>query len=127
MVAEKLRNASGEAKEALSRPGHYHTAAGNLQVKEVCVGEGARPQRSVVCFNSEAEERDQQVRACNTGCRAWFRMLIGRRRRPPALAPVACARNESSLSQEGNFRDFWARESTCRRRHRCLRFWWVRE
>jgi len=69
--------------------GRYHTAAGNLQVKEVCVGEGARPQPSVLCFNSEAEERDQQVRACNTGCRARFRMLFGRRWRPPALAPVA--------------------------------------
>jgi len=63
VVAEKLRNASGEAKEALARPGRYHTAAGNLQVKEVRVGEGARAQRFVVCHNPEAEERDQQVRA----------------------------------------------------------------
>ncbi len=63
VVAEKLRNASGEAKEALSRPGRFHVAAGNLQVKEVRVGEGAREQRFVVCFNPEAEERDQQVRA----------------------------------------------------------------
>ncbi len=61
VVAEKLRNASGEAKEALGRPGRYHTAAGNLQVKEVRVGDGAREQRFVVCFNSEAEERDQQA------------------------------------------------------------------
>ena len=63
VVAEKLRNASGEAKEALSRPGRYHQVGGNLQVKEVRVGEGAREQRFVVCFNPEAEERDQQVRA----------------------------------------------------------------
>jgi hypothetical protein len=63
VVAEKLRNASGEAKEALSRPGRFHTAAGNLQVKEVRVGEGERSQRFVVCFNPETEERDQQVRA----------------------------------------------------------------
>lgn len=63
VVAEKLRTASGEAKEALSRPGRFHTAAGNLQVKEVRVGEGARSQRFVVCFNPETEERDQQVRA----------------------------------------------------------------
>lgn len=63
VVAEKLRNASGEAKEALSRPGRFHHAAGNLEVKEVRVGEGARSQRFVVCFNPEAEERDQQVRA----------------------------------------------------------------
>ena len=54
IVAEKLRNASGEAKEALSRPGRFHTAAGNLQVKEVVVGDGERRQRFVVCFNPEA-------------------------------------------------------------------------
>jgi len=63
VVVEKLRNASGEAREALSRPGRYHQAAGNLQVKEVRIGDGAREQRFVVCFNPEAEERDQQVRA----------------------------------------------------------------
>jgi hypothetical protein len=63
VVAEKLRNASGQAKEALSRPGHFHVAAGNLQVKEVRVAEGAREQRFVVCFNPEATERDRQVRA----------------------------------------------------------------
>jgi len=63
VVAERLRNASGEAKEALGRPGRYHTAAGNLAVKEVRVGEGARSQRFVVCHNPETEERDRQVRA----------------------------------------------------------------
>jgi transposase len=63
VVAEKLRNASGEAREALSRPGRFHHAAGNLQVKEVRVAEGAREQRFVVCFNPEAAERDRQVRA----------------------------------------------------------------
>jgi hypothetical protein len=63
IVAEKLRNASGEAKEALSRPGRFHTAAGNLQVKEVVVGDGERRQRFVVCSNPEAAERDQRVRA----------------------------------------------------------------
>jgi hypothetical protein len=63
VVAEKLRNASGEAREALSRPGRYHQAAGNLEVKEVVVGDGERRQRFVVCFNPEAAARDQQVRA----------------------------------------------------------------
>jgi transposase len=63
VVAEKLRNASGEAKEALARPGRYQVAAGNLQVKEVRVGEGARSQRFVVCHNPDGAERDQQVRA----------------------------------------------------------------
>jgi hypothetical protein len=63
IVAEKLRNASGEAKEALARPGRYHQAAGNLEVKEVVVGEGERRQRFVVCFNPEGAERDRAVRA----------------------------------------------------------------
>jgi hypothetical protein len=63
IVAEKLRNASGEAKAALTRPGRYHVAAGNLEVKEVVAGIGERRQRFVVCFNPEAAARDQQVRA----------------------------------------------------------------
>ena len=50
-------------QEALARPGRYHGAAGNLEVKEVVVGEGERRQRFVVCHNPEAAERDQQVRA----------------------------------------------------------------
>jgi hypothetical protein len=63
VVAEKLRNASGEAQAALGRAGRYHVAAGNLRVKEVRVGDGARQQRFVVCHNPEAAERDQAVRA----------------------------------------------------------------
>lgn len=63
VVAEKLRNASADAKAALTRAGRYHVAAGNLKVKEVCVGDGARQGRFVVCHNPEAAERDQQVRA----------------------------------------------------------------
>ena len=97
IVAEKLRNASGEAKQALSRPGRFHTAAGNLQVKEVVVGEGERRQRFVVCFNPEAAERDQQVRANLVayletqiaGTDAWSKSkrdeLAGRLRTTPAL------------------------------------------
>jgi hypothetical protein len=97
VVAEKLRNASDEAKEALSRPGRFHHAAGNLQVKEVRVGEGAREQRFVVCFNPEAEERDRQVRANLVayletqidGTDEWTKSkrdeLAGRLRTTPAL------------------------------------------
>ena len=97
VVAEKLRNASGEAKQALSRPGRYHTVAGNLEVKEVRVGDGAREQRFVVCFNPEAEERDQQVRANLVayletqidGTDEWSKSkrdeLAGRLRTTPAL------------------------------------------
>ena len=97
MVAEKLRNASGEAREALARPGGCHTAAGNLEVKEVIVGDGERRQRFVVCHNPEAEERDRQVRANLVayletqiaGTDEWTKSkrdeLAGRLRTTPAL------------------------------------------
>lgn len=63
VVAEKLRNATGEAKEALTRPGRYRTVVGNLRVKEVYVGDGERRQRFVVCHNPDNAARDQPVRA----------------------------------------------------------------
>ncbi len=97
VVAEKLRNASGEARTALARPGRYHVAAGNLEVKEVVVGDGERRQRFVVCHNPEAEARDQQVRANLVaylesqieGSDEWTRSkrdeLAGRLRTTPAL------------------------------------------
>ena len=97
VVAEKLRNASGEAKEALARPGRYHVAAGNLEVKEVIVGDGERRQRFVVCHNPEAEGRDRQVRANLVaylesqidGTDGWTKSkrdeLAGRLRTTPAL------------------------------------------
>jgi len=97
LVAEKLRNASAEAKEALARPGRYRAVAGNLEVKEVVVGDGERRQRFVVCHNPEGAARDQQVRAnlvaylesqiCGTD--EWAKSkrdeLAGRLRTTPAL------------------------------------------
>ena len=97
VVAEKLRHASAEAKEALSRPGRYASVAGNLAVKEVRVGEGAREQRFVVCHNPEGATRDQQVRANLVayletqidGSDEWTKSkrdeLAGRLRTTPAL------------------------------------------
>ena len=97
VVAEKLRHASGEAKEALARPGRYARVAGNLAVKEVRVGEGAREQRFVVCHNPEGAERNQQVRANLVayletqiaGSDEWTKSkrdeLAGRLRTTPAL------------------------------------------
>ncbi|MGH9083616.1 MAG: IS1634 family transposase, partial [Acidimicrobiales bacterium] len=63
IVAEKLRRTNKEAAAALARQGRYKAVAGNLRVKEVRVGTGARSQRFVVCHNPEAAERDRQVRA----------------------------------------------------------------
>lgn len=63
IIAEKLRRTNNEAASALARQGRYKSVAGNLGVKEVRVGTGARQQRFVVCHNPEAAERDRQVRA----------------------------------------------------------------
>ena len=96
VVAEKLRHASAEAKEALSRPGRYAHVAGNLSVKEIRVGDGAK-ERFVVCHNPEAAQRDQQVRANlvnyletqTRGSDEWTKSkrdeLAGRLRTTPAL------------------------------------------
>ncbi len=45
--------------EVLTRPGRYKPVAGNLQVKEVVVGEGERRRRYVFCLNTEAAERQR--------------------------------------------------------------------
>jgi transposase len=63
IVAEKLRRAGKEAAAALSRQGRYKTVAGNLGVKEVRVGKGARSERFVVCHDPDTEARDAKVRA----------------------------------------------------------------
>jgi hypothetical protein len=63
IVAEKLRRSGKEAATALSRQGRYKSVAGNLRVKEVRVGSGARSQRFVVCHDPETAQRDERVRA----------------------------------------------------------------
>ena len=97
VLAERLRSGSKEARAALARAGRYRQVAGNLAVKEVRLGEGARGQRFVVCHNPEAAERDRQVRGSLsaylesqiTGSDAWPRArrdeLVGALRTRPAL------------------------------------------
>ena len=62
VVAERVRGGSKEAKAALARAGRYHVVTGNLEVKEVRLGEGARSQRFCVCHNPEIAARDRRVR-----------------------------------------------------------------
>ncbi len=57
---EKLRSGSPYVKAALSQPGRYRQAAGNLQVKEVRIADSA--DRFVICYNPEAAARDAAVR-----------------------------------------------------------------
>jgi len=63
VLAERLRGGSAETRAALSRAGRYQQVCGNLEVKEVRLGEGLRAPRFVVVHNPEAAERDAQVRA----------------------------------------------------------------
>jgi hypothetical protein len=60
LTGEKLRSGSPHVKAALSRPGRYQQAAGNLQVKEVRIADGT--DRFVICYNPEAAARDAAVR-----------------------------------------------------------------
>jgi Transposase DDE domain len=60
IIGEKLRSDSPEIKTVLSRQGRYQIVAGNMQVKEVRVGDA---DRFVICFNPEAAARDQTMRA----------------------------------------------------------------
>ena len=98
IVCEKLRSASADAKAALSRPGRYHVVQGNLSVKEVRVGEGARSERFCACVNPEAKARDEIVRKNLVayleqrieGSDAWSTQrrdeLVGELRDTPGLA-----------------------------------------
>jgi hypothetical protein len=60
ITGEKLRSGSPHVKAALSWPGRYQQVAGNLQVKEVRITDGA--DRFVICYNPEAAVRDAAVR-----------------------------------------------------------------
>jgi len=62
VLAEKLRGGSAETRAALARAGRYQQVAGNLEVKEVRLGEGLRAPRFVMVHNPEAAERDTRVR-----------------------------------------------------------------
>jgi hypothetical protein len=60
ILGEKLRSGSAEATAALARQGRYALVADNLQVKEVNID---ADDRFIICYNPEAAERDQQIRA----------------------------------------------------------------
>jgi hypothetical protein len=62
IVGEKLRGGTAEANAALARQGRYHPVAGNLEVKEVVIDDGAMRDRFVICRNPDQAERDRIVR-----------------------------------------------------------------
>lgn len=63
ILASRMRAGDEVTKEVLTRPGRYHEVAGNLQVKEVIVGDGERRRRYVVCHNPQEAERQKRHRA----------------------------------------------------------------
>lgn len=62
IIGERLRDAQGNYKEALSCPGRYHEIKENLKVKEVIIGEGERRKRFVVVYNPEQAKKDKATR-----------------------------------------------------------------
>jgi len=109
VLAERLRRGSAEARAALSRAGRYRRVAGNLQVKEVRLKDGARAERFVICHNPEAAARDREVRgnliayleSQIAGSDAWPRVrrdeLVGALRTRPALYRLLRRTKEGKL------------------------------
>lgn len=62
VLAVPMRRVQEVEAEVLTRPGRYREVAGNLQVKEVWVGDGERRKRYVLCLNPLEAERQRQHR-----------------------------------------------------------------
>ena len=113
VLAERLRSGSKETRAAMGRAGRYQTVAGNLRVKEVRLGDGAREERFVVCHNPEAAERDRRVRenlvayleGQIAGSDEWSRRrrdeFVGTLRTRPGLARLLRRTKEGLLRLDG--------------------------
>ena len=62
IVGERLRDAQGNYREAISCGGRYHEVRENLKVKEVITGKGQRRRRFVVVYNPEQAKKDKATR-----------------------------------------------------------------
>lgn len=62
IIGERLRDAHGNYKEALSCHGRYHEVRENLKVKEVIIGKGERRRRFIVVYNPEQAKKDKATR-----------------------------------------------------------------
>ena len=62
VLAVPMRRVQEVEAEVLTRPGRYREVAGNLQVKEVWVGDGERRKRYVLCLNPLEAERQRAHR-----------------------------------------------------------------
>lgn len=62
ILGERLRDAQGNYKEALSSRGRYRDIKDNLKVKEVTIGEGERRRRFILVYNPEEAKKDKATR-----------------------------------------------------------------
>ena len=62
ILASRMRAGDEVTRQVLTRGGRFQTVGDNLSVKEVIVGDGARRQRYVVCYNPVEAERQCQHR-----------------------------------------------------------------
>ncbi len=62
ILGERLRDAQGKYKEAISRSGRYQEVGENLKVKEVIIGKGERRRRFVVVYNPDGAKKDKATR-----------------------------------------------------------------
>jgi len=62
IIGEKLRDAQGNYREAISCRGRYHEVRENLRVKEVIIGKGERRRRFVLVYNPEQAKKDRATR-----------------------------------------------------------------
>jgi len=98
IIGEKLRTGSEEVKAVLSRQGRYKTVRGNLQVKEVRLGDDS--DRFIICYNPDQAERDAAIRARLV---AQLGELIDG---TDALTPAERARIEGTLAGKPGLKRF---------------------
>ena len=62
IVGEKMRSGKPETEAAMSRAGRFKDIRDNLQVKEIVVGDGARRNRYILCYNPVEAEKAKHDR-----------------------------------------------------------------
>jgi hypothetical protein len=63
IAGERMRSGMDHVEQALSRPGRFKPVAGNLEIKEVVVGDGEARIRYVLARNPKEALRDREKRA----------------------------------------------------------------
>ncbi len=62
IAGERMRSGMDHVEQVLSRPGRFKTVAGNLEIKEIIVGDGEKRIRYILARNPKEVERDRAKR-----------------------------------------------------------------